>query len=569
MKKILILLMLLSSLFIYATDDYITNNPRMWIVNPDEGNWLRWNETYRAFVTGDIDSMTVYGDVTIVGGDLTVGGDLIVTDDMTVDSIYVRSISVDTLYGHSPITIQDTIIVTGNASATTYGSDATVSDAELLYINSLSSNAQTQITANADSSDALGLLVTANESALDDRCLESVFGTAIGTGLTLDSTTLKASTTLQSLDGLTETNGGLPYGTADNAYGWLAAGAAGKVLQANGAAAPTWETVSTYWTQDDTSAYVTTNAKDLEMRNTSVDHLMTQLGSSNAYANFSIVDGSDGGLFIKGFSETADVEGINIGAACVNATPTDYPMKFQVGRKALGTWSPFTGTKLGFLWANNTQEVMTLNTGGQLSIGSDSDLAYHQLNLYDNEPSLCLTDNSINTKITSAATAQDTNAVWIRADDTTPEIGISGGDGDAWSMTIDTSDHAVFQNATAYDFDAAVNITGTASASMIANSAMHSPLLGNGVTTLAITSNIITVTGDGGGNTLGTITGAAIGVYTFIFVDSNVTITDTDIAASNTIDLVGTATNFTSADDTTLTLVYDGTSWFETGRSVN
>jgi len=548
MKKIILLLMLFAVLSISATSSYYTNHLAGYTTYPDGGQWLRWNETRKAFVNTDIDSLTVYGDVTIVGGDLTVGGDIIITDDMTADSIYVRAISVDTLYGHSPITIQDTLVVTGNISATTYGSDGSVTDAELKYVSSLSSDVQTQ---------------------LDARCLESVFGTAIGTGLTLDSTTLKASTTLQSLDGLTETNGGIPYGTADNAYGWLAAGAAGKVLQANGAAAPTWETVSTYWTQDDTSAYVTTNAKDLEMRNTSVDHLMTQLGSSNAYANFSIVDGSDGGLFIKGFSETADVEGINIGAACVNATPTDYPMKFQVGRKAIATWSPFTGTKLGFLWANNTQEVMTLNTGGQLSIGSDSDLAYHQLNLYDNAPSLCMTDTGINTKISSMATAQDTNAVWLDADDTTPEIGISGGDGDSWSMTIDTSDHAVFQNATAYDFDAAVNITGTASASMIANSAMHSPLLGKGATTLAITSNIITVTGDGGGNTLGTITGASIGVYTFIFVDAFVTITDTDIAASNTIDLVGTATNLTSADDTTLQLVYDGTSWYEVSRSVN
>ena len=37
---------------------------------------------------------------------------------------------------------------------------------------------------------------------LDVRCLESVFGTAIGTGLTLDSTTLKASTILQKYHGV-------------------------------------------------------------------------------------------------------------------------------------------------------------------------------------------------------------------------------------------------------------------------------------------------------------------------------------------------------------------------------
>jgi hypothetical protein len=45
---------------------------------------------------------------------------------------------------------------------------------------------------------------------------------------------------LTSISGLTETLGGLPYGTADNTYAWLAAGATGKVLIAKGAAAPEW-----------------------------------------------------------------------------------------------------------------------------------------------------------------------------------------------------------------------------------------------------------------------------------------------------------------------------------------
>ena len=51
-----------------------------------------------------------------------------------------------------------------------------------------------------------------------------------------------SNATLTSLAGLSETNGGLPYGTADNAYAWLAAGASGKVLQGNGAGAPSWST---------------------------------------------------------------------------------------------------------------------------------------------------------------------------------------------------------------------------------------------------------------------------------------------------------------------------------------
>ena len=77
-------------------------------------------------------------------------------------------------------------------------------------------------------------------TALGVRCLEAVFGTAIGTGLTLDGTTLKTHASLQSIAGLTETNGGLLYGTADNTYAWLGAGAEGTLLMGNGAGAPSW-----------------------------------------------------------------------------------------------------------------------------------------------------------------------------------------------------------------------------------------------------------------------------------------------------------------------------------------
>ena len=94
--------------------------------------------------------------------------------------------------------------------------------------------------------------------------------------------------------------------------------------------------------------------------------------------------------------------------------------------------------------------------------------------------------------------------------------------------------------------------------------------LGAGATTFVCESNVMTITGDGGGNTIGTITGAKDGtLLTMIFVDANVTITDTDAHTANTVDLAGTATNFTSADDKTLQIVYNGTSWYETSRSTN
>lgn len=92
-------------------------------------------------------------------------------------------------------------------------------------------------------------------------------------------------------------------------------------------------------------------------------------------------------------------------------------------------------------------------------------------------------------------------------------------------------------------------------------------ILGVGATTFAITSSVQIVDGDAGGNTIGTITGGVTGtLLTLIFVDASVTITDTDDATANTVNL---SAAFTSAENTTLTLVHNGTKWLETARSVN
>jgi molybdopterin-binding protein len=113
------------------------------------------------------------------------------------------------------------------------------------------------------------------------------------------------------------------------------------------------------------------------------------------------------------------------------------------------------------------------------------------------------------------------------------------------------------------------SVGNTTVTGIIGNSAQQTITLGAGATTLAVTKNVITVTGDAGANTIATITGAVVGTYVFIFVDGLVTITDTDAHTANTVDLAGTATNFTSADDKTLTLVFDGTSWYQISTSTN
>jgi hypothetical protein len=91
--------------------------------------------------------------------------------------------------------------------------------------------------------------------------------------------------------------------------------------------------------------------------------------------------------------------------------------------------------------------------------------------------------------------------------------------------------------------------------------------LGAAAVTFASLSDCMTVTGDGGANTIGTITGGIDGqTMDLIFVDGLVTVTDTDTGAANTISL---SAAFVSAARTVLTLLFDGTSWFEKSRSVN
>lgn len=53
---------------------------------------------------------------------------------------------------------------------------------------------------------------------------------------------------------------------------------------------------------------------------------------------------------------------------------------------------------------------------------------------------------------------------------------------------------------------------------------------------------------------------------TLYFVDGLVTLTDTDAATANTVNL---SAAFTSSANDTLTLVFIGTKWFEKSRSVN
>ncbi len=91
--------------------------------------------------------------------------------------------------------------------------------------------------------------------------------------------------------------------------------------------------------------------------------------------------------------------------------------------------------------------------------------------------------------------------------------------------------------------------------------------LAAGATTLALTKNFLKLTGNAAGNTLATITGGLAGqTLNIIFQDAYVTVTDDATRTANTINL---SAALTGAANTVLTLLSDGTSWYEQSRSVN
>lgn len=119
----------------------------------------------------------------------------------------------------------------------------------------------------------------------------------------------------------------------------------------------------------------------------------------------------------------------------------------------------------------------------------------------------------------------------------------------------------------AMDLDNCRVITGIDFTTVKSQRTITSLTLGVGETTFAVTGEVMEITGDAGGNTIATITGGVTGqILVLFFVDSNVTITDDNTHAANTIDL---SAAFTSADDAVLVLMFDGTSWYEISRSTN
>ena len=202
-----------------------------------------------------------------------------------------------------------------------------------------------------------------------------------------------------------------------------------------------------------------------------------------------------------------------------------------------------------------------IKTGLNFGLGTNAPL--QKLHIETNNPTIRLSDANATTDAEVASNIQ-----WHRGH-TGNQVGFIG-----YASTLN-EDLSISNETTNGDVDFFTNSVkrliidnvGGVTPLQILYTTQNSTTLGVAATTLAVTSNGLNLTGDGGGNTLATITGfTGAGELTITFLDANVTITDDNSHAANSVDL---SAAFTGADDTTLKLRYDGTSWYEISRSVN
>ncbi|TSC92959.1 MAG: hypothetical protein CEN89_324, partial [Candidatus Berkelbacteria bacterium Licking1014_7] len=291
---------------------------------------------------------------------------------------------------------------------------------------------------------------------------------------------------------------------------------------------------------------------DLHIHSTVADLLVR---SSNSYSGVNISAGSGNSSYISLSSHNApDGNGLRLATPGTNGGRASFDINSGSGYST----------------------IVTLQDGGNVGIGTTGpDRKLDALDASNPQIRLTTTDGTVYADLQNSATsllalsgstlsASSGTAYGLNF---TPNFSSLSGTAGYTALFVNATDGAGSGTENLLDLQ-----VGSASKFVINNQGAHgSPnqtlTLGASATTFAVSSNVMTVTGDAGGNTIATITAGVNGqTLTIIFVDALVTISDDNTHAANSVDL---SSAFTSADDTVLRLIFDGTSWYEASRSAN
>lgn len=243
----------------------------------------------------------------------------------------------------------------------------------------------------------------------------------------------------------------------------------------------------------------------------------------------------------------------------------DGDVKFQVGSDGSMTAVGGLGAHAGIFQLNangyyqylfgdlTAVNVITINADNSLSIGSMNSAVTSLRFFAGAAENLRLVEEGLLVGTATSPTGTTGSAIMLgdNAGDPTPGSNTAGNYAKDISGTV--TPHAI---------DEAANVAPTVPYK-------KSVTLGAGAMTFEADAPLIVITGDSGTNTLATITGTMAFAgqrIVLLFVDALVSITDDNSYNPNSVDL---SAAFTSADDTILELIHDGTSWYEISRSVN
>uniref|UniRef100_A0A6H1ZG04 Uncharacterized protein n=1 Tax=viral metagenome TaxID=1070528 RepID=A0A6H1ZG04_9ZZZZ len=427
--------------------------------------WTLFNDagTPLAIITADsVGNLIIVGDLAVNGGDITTTGDLTITpagDDVLLDA--GLTVGSTTQAGDNNLRVEGTSALVGNV---TCSGDIAVNGGDITSSGALTVTPGAGTNLNV-------ILSTTGDFAVntDDLYVDTSSGYA-GIGTTGPNSKLHV---YSLADATSAGNGQLRVGGDQNTLGnkYLSLGV---------------NQTSNYVFVQGTNAGIGYVSLGLQIDGGNVGIGTTAPSAKlDVFGSLRISKSSGGGCYTNISHETGDM--------IIDLYGVNTQLGIQVGG-SIKFWMANDG-KVGL--GGTTGPASTLSINGNLGIGATyatiaapsdgviiegragfgTTVPQAQLSQVSATPGWYMTDRDLNIIRTSLAQATDTAAVYIEADGT-PSLTFAGTDGDVYSLTINTSDQAVFSGASGVSLgtDALLMSTNTANYILRSDGTDYSPV---------------------------------------------------------------------------------------------